>query len=131
MTKPIRFRSPTGEMMLVATTSAQSARIGPEWRELPLSLHAAAIAAGAITDNMDVRVAAEREAPNEPAPPFDADAAIRDGIVKMIDANDPKLFTGAGKPSLKELSKLVGFDVDRVDAERVFAKMTEEAGKAI
>lgn len=133
MSEPIRFRSPTDDTLYVANTTGHAARIGPEWRELPPQLHADAIAAGAITNNMDAATAEAQRARSNPdaqTSPDDSDALIRKGIAEMLDGDDKDDFTKAGLPDLRKLSARVGFGVDRQQMLDVWHAMLAESGVA-
>ena len=79
-------------------------------------LHANAIAAGAITDNMDADTAALQAAKLSPAPskaPDDPTSLIRDGLINLLESGDEDALTRSGLPSASKLSAIVGFNVDR------------------
>lgn len=133
MSKPIRFRSPTDETLYVANTTGHAARIGTAWRELPPQLHADAIAAGAITDNMDDATAATQRAkvvPETPTAPDNSGELIRKGITEMLEGGDTEDFTKAGLPALGRLSARVGFGVDRQQMLAVWHAMEAESEAA-
>lgn len=118
----IKFRSPDETTIHVTSLTGHAARVGPDWRELPPMLHKAAIAAGCITDNMTAEAIAATPQPRDPA--FNADAAIKAGIVQMLEADKPdENFTKAGLPNLNVLSHVVGFGVDREQMQKVWAQM--------
>lgn len=130
MPKPIRFRSPTDETLYVASTNGHAARIGTAWRELPACLHAEAIAAGAITNNMDDATAALQVAKVVPEPAHAADEPaelIRSGIIRMLETDDEDAMTKAGAPNLSKLSAEVGFNVDREQMLAVWREMESTA----
>jgi len=129
MAKQIKFRSPTDEVLHVASTSGHAARIGPEWRELPAILHKAAIAEGAITSNMSKE--AIEAVLQSASKPFDSREAIKGAIKAMLEEDDQQEnFTTAGLPNLKKLSERCGFNVDREVMQEVWKEVEAEAGDA-
>lgn len=133
MSKTIHFRSPTDETLYVASTNGQCARIGTDWREIPACLHAEAIAAGAVTSNMDEATAdAQRQkvAPVKQPPKDDPAALIRAGIVRLLESGDEDALTKAGLPNLGRLSTEVGFSVGREQMQAVWNAMEAEATAA-
>lgn len=133
MSKPIRFKSPTDDVLYVTTTTGACARIGPKWRELPVELHAAAIAAGAVTDNMDKAAAEQQRAKVEAAPaedaPEDPAKLIHTAIIELIESSDEGAFDKKGFPDLKYLSARVGFNVEREQMLKVWHAVEAEAAQ--
>jgi hypothetical protein len=133
MPKPIRFKSPTEDSLYVASTLGHAARIGPKWRELPQTLHADAIAAGAITDNMDADTVASQTAKVNPvtgSSETDIQKLIREGIAALLESDDAKAFDKAGIPDLRRLSTQVGFNVERQQMLDVWHAMEAESEAA-
>lgn len=133
MSKPIRFKSPTDDVLYVAITTGACARIGSKWRELPVDLHAAAIAAGAVTDNMDKAAAEQQRAKVEdPEPGESADdpaKLIRTAIIECIESVDEGAFDKKGFPDLKYLSARVGFNVERDQMLKVWHAVEAEVAQ--
>lgn len=122
----LKFRSPADEPVHVAVLSGHAALVGPDWRELPPILHRQAIADGCITDNMPAETIAA--ALESATPPFSQESAIQNGIIKMLDADNPgENFTRAGLPNLNVLSHTVGFNVDREQVQKVWAAMEQSS----
>lgn len=55
---------------------------------------------------------------------------LRKAIEEMVDRNHSGDFTAGGRPNLKRLSALVGFDPDRDEVEKVFDDLRNEKANA-
>jgi hypothetical protein len=121
----IQFRSPDESEIHVSTTMGHAARIGPEWRALPPILHKAAIAAGAITNNMTAAAIVAKQESASPA--FEEAEVVKKAIAVMLDEDDTANFTAAGMPNLNKLSARCGFSVDRELMQSVWAEMQKAA----
>jgi hypothetical protein len=107
----IQFKSPSENVIHVATRQGHAARVGPEWRDLPPILHKEAIAAGCITSNM-TQESIEAVHAGDSGVVSHGDQ-LKNAIVAMVDGSDPEDFTAQGVPNLKRLSARTGFNVDR------------------
>lgn len=109
----MKFRSPGEKPVYVCLLSGHAAWIGPEWRELPLPLHAEAIAKGCITDNMDKAVQEAREAAAVPQP------SVLERLVEVVRAMmaNPQQgdFTQDDLPNMKRVQSKVDFRFSKDD----------------
>lgn len=125
----MRFRSPTGKPIHVATIQGHAARVTDKWRELPALLHDAAIQAGC-----------EQEGKGKPPPKVpnvagpgamnqvaDTDGEYRQALTTMISRDTKGDFTRDSLPNIAVVSKLCGFTAVKEDVLRVFREMKAEA----
>lgn len=121
----MKFVPPTEQPMHIALTSGHTHVIefnGGEGTETPALFVREAIARGAEP------VGVEKAAPLE-GKSFDRSQAIKDAINKMLDdPADEDYFTAAGLPDLRKLNTLVGFKVDRDEANKLFEEVTANKG---
>lgn len=109
----MKFRSPGKEPVYVCVLSGHSAVIGPEWRELPLALHAEALVKGCVTDNMADAVRAEREAAAVPEPSVIERLVA---VVRAMMANPQQGdFTQDDLPNMKRVQSKVDFRFTKDD----------------
>lgn len=126
----MRFRSPTAEPIRVASTNGHVAIIKKEWRELPETLHEAAVKAGAQQEGQPKPPAkpkpavASANASNQVA---NYDSAYREALTTMISRDVKGDFTKDSLPNIAAVSKLAGFAAVKEDVLRVFREMKAEA----
>lgn len=87
--------------------------------EVPSRFRKEAIARGCIPVGM-----ADEEEEGEG---FDRNKVIKTAIKKMLESDEPSMFTRDGKPNLGKLVELCGFSIDRNEANRVFDELNREA----
>lgn len=51
---------------------------------------------------------------------------LREAIDQLIERNHSGDFTAGGRPNMKKLSAIVGFDADRDEVEKVFDEMRQK-----
>lgn len=125
----MKFRSPNGADIRIATTSGHAAIIGAEWRELPEILHLLALSSGCECDQERISAKVVEPVTGEGAMnQTDADADYRKAIAAMIERNQEGDFTGADLPNVKRVSNLCGFTANKEDVYRVYREMNAEAG---
>lgn len=115
----MKFKSPSDEPMHIALTSGHAIVIEPEGSEVPAIFHKEAIARGAIP--FGIEEAAPLAGQN-----FDRAQVIRDAMNKMLDSADEDSFTKDGKPDLRKLRAMVGFGIDREEADKLFSEVTAD-----
>lgn len=113
----MKFKSPSDEPLHIALTSGHSIVIEADGTETPAIFHKEAIARGAMP------VGIEEAAPLE-GQKFDRAQVIKNAINQMLDAADEDSFTKDGKPDLRKLKAIVGFGIDREEADKLFSEVT-------
>lgn len=115
---PLIFRSPTGEPLHIALTSGHTAIVTPEGNELDAMFRREALARGALTGDDVAPILGEK-------PPFERKQVITDAINSMMDGDNEADFNEDGKPNLKRLNAVVGFQVARTEADAIFDEITK------
>jgi hypothetical protein len=128
-----RFRSLSGEEVVISLLSGHVARVGPEWRPLPTIFHQDAYAKGCISDDMLNGI---------PAPPgqqaLDLSAGELGGalspqermekiegvIRQMVSENNPEKFTTAGMPRAELVNEACGFTTSADERATALASIT-------
>ena len=113
----MQFKSPSDEPLHVALTSGHSIVIEPTGTEVPALYQKEAIARGALP--IGIEQAAPITGQN-----FDRAQVIKDAINQMLDGDEAENFTNDGKPDLRKLRAIVGFGVQREEADKLFAEVT-------
>lgn len=111
--------NPNGPAVQIALVTGHTAIVPPasEVPEgVPLEVHfrREALARGCIPVGLLVD-----EAPADPA--FDRRQVIVDAIQKLLDGDDPGAFTNDGKPDLRKLNSILGFQLDRSERDAIWA----------
>lgn len=120
----LQFRSPDEKLVHVSSTFAQSAVVGPEWRELPASLHRLALEKGCISSAMSE----ESINPSHATPRVDGvEERLRAVLIEIRDNPGEDDLTKAGIPNMNTLAKKVGYGINRDDALRVWAEVKGDA----
>jgi hypothetical protein len=114
----MKFQSPTDEPIHIALTSGHSIVIEPTGTEVPALFQREAIAKGATP------VGIEKAEPLQ-GQTFDRAQVIRDAMNAMLDSDDEANFTNDGKPDLRKLRAIVGFNVPREEADKLFAEISK------
>lgn len=122
----MKYRSPTGEPLRVATTAGHTAILGEEWQELQPVFHQAALLAGA---EVDKQVTSAKETKPESTGPQakDTDAIIERALKVMLERDQDGDFNAADEPNLKVLSKLAGIKITREQVSPIYHRLVEEA----
>lgn len=115
-----KFRSPTDEPLHIALTSGHTAVVKPEGNELAPMFHREAIARGALIGDAVATPAGD-------APQFDRKQVIADAINGMMDGDNEGDFNEDGKPNLKRLNALIGFQASRSEVDAIFDEITKAA----
>ncbi len=116
----LKFRSPTDEPLHIALTSGHTAVITPEGNELAPMFHREAIARGAQTGDPVAPLEGD-------SAPFDRKQVITDAINGMMDGDNEGDFNDDGKPNLKKLNALLGFQASRTEVDAIFDEITKNA----
>jgi hypothetical protein len=117
----MKFKSPFIEPMHIALTSGHSIVIDPDGTEVPALFQKEAVARGALP------IGIEDAAPLA-GQTFDRSKVIKDAINQMLDGDDEENFTKDGKPDLRKLNALVGFNVPRSEADKLFEEVSATKG---
>ena len=112
----MKFRSPTDEPLHVALTTGHTCTIPPEGVDLDPMFQREAIARGALAGD-DVALVAQ-------APQFDRKQVITDAINGMMDGDNEGDFNEDGKPNLKRLNAVIGFQASRSEVDAIFEDLT-------
>lgn len=125
----MRFRSPTAKPIRVALTNGHVAIIKNQWRELPETLHEAAVQAGAEREGQGKPPVRKPivAAANAMGRVTDYDTAYREALTTMISRDVKGDFTKDSLPNVAAVSKLCGFAAVKEDVLRVFREMKAEA----
>lgn len=113
----LKFRSPTDEPLHIALTSGHTAVVTPEGNELAPMFQREAISRGALTGD-------EVDLPSGDANQFDRKQVITDAINGMMDGDNEGDFNEDGKPNLKRLNAVVGFQTTRSEVDAIFEELT-------
>jgi hypothetical protein len=121
----MKFRSPTDEAIHVALTNGMTANVTPEGIELDPVFHREAITRGCVPDTLAPGdVAALGDPPADPS--FNRAEVIAKALQDMLDGTSPDDFKKDGTPDLRQVSRRVGFQVNRDEVAAAWA----EASKA-
>ena len=118
----LTFRSPTDEPLHIGLTSGHTAVVTPEGNELPSVFHREAIARGALAG--DAAPVLEGD-----GAPFDRKQVIANAINGMMDGDNDGDFNDDGKPNLKRLNALIGFQASRTEVDAIFDEITKAASQ--
>lgn len=116
----MKFRSPTGDAIHVALTNGLTANVTPEGVELDPVFHREAIARGCVPDTLPDGAVTEKQ-PAGPA--FDRKEVIAKALQEMLDGSNPDDFKKDGTPDLRQVSRRVGFQVQRDEVETAWAEI--------
>lgn len=112
----MKFKPPGNESLMVGLTSGHTIVIEPKGTDVPPHFRKAAIAQGC----MPVGVGAEELALTEEDK---RSKLILDGIERLLDGGDESAFNGDGKPNLKKLNAVLGFQASREELDAAWAKI--------
>lgn len=118
----LKFRSPTDEPLHIGLTSGHTAVITPEGVELEPMFHREAIARGALAGDAVPQLEGS-------GAPFDRKQVIANAINGMMDGDNEGDFNDDGKPNLKRLNALIGFQASRTEVDAIFDEITQAAGQ--
>jgi hypothetical protein len=141
----MKFRCPNNTPIRVASTSGHVAIVGPEFRELPESLHAEALTKGCICDQQIVQAVDPTADPYSKVAGANAvatggeraliKAALKQMLLDRIenphsprdaDDVDPR-FTPDKLPQVEYVSKIAGIAVSKSDVLAVWKELQDEA----
>ena len=114
----MKFRSPTDEPLHVALTTGHTCTIPPEGVDLDPMFQREAIARGALAGDDVAPVSGQ-------APQFDRKQVITDAINSMMDGDNEGDFNEDGKPNLKRLNAVIGFQASRSEVDAIFEDLTK------
>jgi len=121
---------PDASNIHVKTTAGHCAVVGPEWRELPPMLHAAALHAGCEVDSSTVTATEHVAKPSRIAvSQDDENGLIKKAIKALLDRNDAADFTGDGIPKVVAVNKESGFTATKGDILAAWGELNEEAAQ--
>lgn len=91
-----------------------------------------AISIGAVFENTDDQKILVDEKPDVTTPDlgFEREQKLYDACHKIAADNDPDMFTPGGKPKLAALSELVGYEIDRKEADVAWVKVMQSIANA-
>lgn len=115
----MKFCSTTGADVQLSLTSGHTAVVTPEGSELDKRFHKEAIANGCLPAGMEAEDAPQGKG-------FDRAQVIRDALNGMLAGSNPDDFTTAGKPSLKRVQALIGFNADRSEVDAIWDAIAAE-----
>lgn len=97
---------------------------------VPVGLYKEAIAIGAIPEDQSILSKLEDDAEvvrRDPVMnPMLREKAIRSALMQMKERNLRGYFTAQGVPSLKQLELLTGFEVDKLERDRLWSSILNE-----
>lgn len=127
---PVDATNPKASDIFVTTTAGHCAVVGPEWRTLPHSLHAAALRSGCEVDSSKT-VADEHITPSSPKAVSQDDerGLIGKAIKELLKLNDPEDFTNDGQPKVASVNRQAGFTTTKSDVLAVWEQLNEEAAE--
>lgn len=117
----MKFKAPGDQPMMIALTSGHTTVVSPEGNEIPDRFNREALSRGCIPVGMAI------DSGEAPSPLFDRPAVIRAAIEEMVEKGDSEDFNQDGKPNLLKLKARVGFQVERVELDPIWAAMEVEA----
>lgn len=132
------YRSPDGEEIVLNLDDGRSARVGEDWRDLPLAFHNVAVREGCEVRRKDGTamgsVSARDEAPerrNVGPSRAGSDASVRLAMIAALEADEPGLINeSTGIPDAALISKRAGFNVSHEQNNRVWKALRQEIAAA-
>lgn len=119
----MKLKSSWDTPVQVALLSGHTIVVGPEGRDVPKMFISEAFKRGCIPINVEVE---DLDADNVDLIGEKKIEAIVEGMKEMLN-NDCKL-TGAGLPNLKDLAKVTGFYVSKLEAFEAWNVLETETG---
>jgi len=119
----MKFKSPTDLPIRIASTSGHVALIGPEWQEIPTSLHHEAILSGCETDQK-FKTQESNQGGNTDKSENDL---ITDALVKMLERDQEDDFTNSGMPNMNIVRGIAGFNASKEDVYGIFGDLKAAA----
>jgi hypothetical protein len=113
----MKFKTPGDQPLMIALTSGHTLVVEPTGSDVPVQFRKEAIARGCAP----VGVGVEAPIPTNDEPK--RVELIEAGVQKLLDSDDDSSFNADGKPNLKALSKIVGFNVQRDELDAVWDKL--------
>lgn len=115
----MKLYAPTEEAVSIGLTSGHMLVIERTGTEVPPMFRREAIARGCLTSPDEALDA-------DPESEFDRKKIIADAIRAMLDGDSEGDFKNDGTPNLNALQKRVGFQVQREEADAIFAEVSQE-----
>jgi hypothetical protein len=112
----MKFIPPGDKPHMIGLTSGHTLVIDPKGTDVPPMFRKKAIADGCTPVGVGAEDIKAAEGPKR-------SELISDGIQKLLDGDDEAAFNADGKPNLKALSKIVGFNVQRDELDAVWDKL--------
>lgn len=105
----MKFRHLNG--VNLSLLSGHSAKVGPEWRELPDMFYQEALVRGCEVDKtvIETRKEVAPGTSDTATKTFDEAKLIREALELMKERGEAGDFTGSGNPNLNVVQSLVGF----------------------
>ena len=120
----MKFRSPTEEPIHVSLVTGHTALVTAEGVELDPMFHREAISKGAIPGSLTPEQALMLDAKPE-AQQFDRAEHIAKVLKAMLDGDNEGDFNEDGKPNLKRLNAVIGFQASRSEVDAIFEDLTK------
>lgn len=119
----MKLYAPTEEAVSIGLTSGHMLVIERAGTEVPPMFRREAISRGCLTSPDEIVDAVQE-------PGFDREKVIADAIRAMLDGDNEGDFKNDGTPNLNALQKRVGFQVQRDEADKIFAAVSAEGPEA-
>jgi len=119
--QPVRLATTSGAVTWVYPGEPRS--LEGEWLRMALE-------AGCVPGGGGAVGAPPAPAPTAPTSPLDKVEAIQGAIRELIRLNRAEAFTSAGVPRVKDVSAVLGYDVNRVEVEAAFGLMSSGGGNS-
>ncbi len=129
----MKFRSPTDEPVFLSLTSGHTVVVPREGVDLPPMWNREAVAKGCIpgtmTDEEALLLAAGGPGAAE-VPGFNRAAEIEKVLNKMLDSSEEGMFRNDGRPDLRKVNAMLGFQADRTEVDKAWDALSAKlAGK--
>lgn len=119
----MKFRSPTDEPIFLSLTTGHTVVVPREGIELAAMWNKTAVANGCIPGTMTDEEAVLLASGGPEAadlPGFNREAEITKALNKMLDSTEEGMFRNDGKPDLRKLNALLGFQAAREEADKAW-----------
>lgn len=124
----MKFRSPTDEPVFLSLTSGHTVVVPREGVELDAKWNKTAIANGCIPGTLtdeEAALLASGGAGAAEVPGFNRDAEIQKVLHKMLDSSDEGMFRQDGRPDLRKVNALLGFQAERAEVDKAWDAVAE------
>lgn len=89
---------------------------------VPEEMHKAALVIGAEAVGVKMNVLDEEPVAKQVPQGLARESAISDAIIILVEENNPKDFTANGRPNIKRIEALIGFDITTEERDTFWAK---------